>query len=68
MTKNDLMYHVDSLVRHLNRHRSAWEDRAELATVAKASLYDVGDDEAAEVASLIDTVEDVDGIRNLLRD
>ena len=68
MTKNDLMSHVDSLVRHLNRHRSAWEDRAELATVAKASLYDVGDDEATEVASLIDTVEDVDGIRNLLRD
>lgn len=68
MTKNDLMYHVDALVRHLNRHRSAWEDRAELATVAKASLYDVGDDEATEVASLIDTVEDVDGIRNLLRD
>ena len=68
LTKNDLMSHVDSLVRHLNRHRSAWEDRAELATVAKASLYDVGDDEATEVASLIDTVDDVDGIRNLLRD
>jgi len=68
MTKNDLMYHVDSLVRHLDTHRSTWEDRAELATVAKASLYDVGDDEASEVASLIDTVDDVDGIRNLLRD
>ena len=68
MTKNDLMCLVDALVRHLDEHRSAWEDRAELATVAKASLYDVGDDEATEVASLIDTVEDVDGIRNLLRD
>ena len=68
MTKNDLMYLVDALVRHLDMNRSAWEDRAELATVAKASLYDVGDDEATEVASLIDTVEDADGIRNLLRD
>jgi len=68
MTKGKLLAYVDDLVAHLDLERPAWEDRAELATVAKASLYDVGDDEASEVASLIHIAEDVDGIRNLLRD
>lgn len=68
MTKGELMMFVNHLVHHLNLHRSEWEARAELATVAQASMYDVSDDEAAEVATLLEPCQDVEDIRNLLRD
>lgn len=69
LSRADLFRYSKDLTRHLDLQRPAWEARAELDSVAKATLYDVSDDEAAEVATLLDVPNnDVDDIRNLLRE
>ena len=68
MTKGTLMSYVDSLVDLLDEARPAWEAKAELASIAQASLYDVDDADLESATLVADNCDDTAAIAALLRD
>lgn len=68
MTKGTLMSYVDSLVDLLDEARPAWEVKAELASIAQASLYDVDDADLESATLVADNCDDTAAIAALLRD